>query len=155
MPGPTYGVWFTGYRYDEFHEQVLRASVQAMAKDGDNEVLIGCDGRLDVFHRTGSCVASIAAESPTPSEACRIFARIDGNPAIGTQAWCDSSLCFLHEHHESAKEIVPAMQMGKHARIRVSGPRDARRRDFGVSLWGFESAYDWVVSKCAWLSEAQ
>ena len=132
--------------------------MQAMAKDGDSEVLIGCDGRLAVFHRTENCVASVAANpqrSQSPAKTCRIFARIDGSPAIGTQAWCDSSLCFFREDYDRAKEIVPAMRTGKHARIRVSGPRDARRRDFAVSLWGFESAYDWVVSKCASLSEGQ
>ena len=158
VPGRTYGVWFTRYRYDEFHERILPASVQATAKDGDNEVLIGCDGRLAVGHRTESCVASAAA-TPQPSQepagTCRIFARIDGGPAIGIRAWCDPSLCFFHEAYDSPKEIVPAMRTGKRARIRVSGSGDARRRDFGVSLWGFESAHDWVVSKCASLSEAQ
>lgn len=44
--------------------------------------------------------------------------------------------------------------MGKHARIRVSGPRDASQRDFAASLWGLQSAYDWVVSKCASMSRS-
>ncbi len=156
VPGRTYGVWFTSYRYDEFHERILPASVHAMAKNGDNEVLIGCDGRLAVFHRTESCVASAAVNlQPSQRPTCSIFARIDGSPALETRAWCDPSLCFFRPEYDSPKAIVPAMRTGKRARIRVSGSHDARRRDFGVSLWGFESAYDWVVSKCASLSEAQ
>ena len=126
--------------------------------DGRDECELGTVAPIDVGRRTENCVASAAANpqpSQSPAKTCRIFARIDGSPAIGTRAWCDASLCFFREDYDSPKEIVPAMRTGKRARIRVSGWRDARRRNFGVSLWGFESADDWVVSKCASLSEAQ
>ena len=151
VPGPTYGVWFTRYSYDEFHERILPASIKAQANDGNNEVSIGCDGQVTAFHRTDDCQANVRAGD---IESCRIYARIDGSPAIEEQALC-RSLCFVEADYRNDGEIVSAMQVGERARIRVSGPYDAHRRDFALSLWGFKSAHHWVVSKCASLSEVE
>ena len=154
VPGPTYGVWFTRYSYDEFHERILPASIKAQANDCGNEVVVGCDGQLRVAHRTKDCLASLRT-SDSDIESCRIYARIDGSQTIEEQALC-ISLCFVGtEDYGNDNEIVSAMQIGERAKIRVSGPYDAHRRDFALSLWGFKSAHDWVVSKCASLSEAE
>ena len=152
VPGPTYGIWFTEYSYDEFHEKIVPISIKAQANDGSNEVWIGCNGMVTVTHRTEACMASIASMENSDIESCRIYARIDGAPAIEEQALC-MSLCMVQEDYKNASEIVSTMKAGKRARIRVSGPNDAHRRDFDLSLWGFNSAHDWTVSKCDLLSE--
>ena len=93
LPGPTYGVWFTRYTYDEFHERTLAGSVQAIVKSGDNEVAVGCGGQVDVFHRTEGCETQ---ESEGEIKSCSILARIDENGAIERPALC-KSMCFHME----------------------------------------------------------
>ena len=149
VPGPTYGVWFTGYRYDEFHERILPASIQALARDGRNEVMIGCHDDFMVAHMTEDCRANALGMQPREIKSCSIYARIDGGPAIEDQALCHS-LCFVRARANG--KIVSAMQVGERSMIRVLGPHD-ERRDFTLSLWGFKSAHDWVTSKCPSLPE--
>ena len=153
VPGPIYGVWSTGYDYDEFHERGLRGTVRALTNVGDNVVRMGCGVNVAVVHRTEACLSGLAETRFT--EGCRVYARIDGDPAVEAKAWCDPLLCYVREDYRSDGVIVPAMQLGKRARIRVSGARGARRRDFDLSLWGLGSAHDWVMEKCASLSEQQ
>ena len=150
VPGPTYGVWLTGYTYDEFHEKKLVGTISAGTANGANEVSLVCGGTLIVGHRTEDCGRWEDADDGF--ESCRIAARVDGGQPVEQEAVC-RSLCAVAAFSTDG-DVVASMLAGKRAKMRVSGPNGMNRRDFELSLWGFDSAHHWVSSECASASDS-
>ena len=157
VPGATYGVWLTQYTYDEFHEKKLVGTIKAGTSSGANEVVLGCGGTLFVGHRTEDC--GRWAEVDDGLESCRIAVRVNDGSPVEQEAVCES-LCAVAAFSTDG-DIVAAMLTGtpnhptrKRAKMRVSGANDMHRRDFELSLWGFDHAHSWVSSECASASDS-
>lgn len=156
VPGPTYGVWLTQYTYDEFYEKKLVGNIRAGTASGANEVDLGCGGTLFVGHRTEDC--GRWAEADGGLESCRIAVRVNDGSPVEQEAVC-KSLCAVMAFSTDG-DVVAAMLAGtpnhptrKRAKMRVSGANDMHRRDFELSLWGFDHAHCWVSSECATASD--